>query len=233
MVRVEYIRNIDRLIIRDTNCSILNPKRSVLGELDRYATRSSINRPRLVYEISPEQTVLIEWALHTLYTEAPNLEVPNSELSAIISKNYSPYISTAHKVVGDLRIYKHASFMVDGTKVNITIGENGRDSKKLTRFEYISDKVTTVVRVKNRDGYIIQPDNVLTFITDPFNLSFSVFTPGPMPLRTNSLRNIEISQNGRFIGLNTRDMWRALSFIGNILTYAARGITYEAFVALG
>ena len=233
MVRVEYIRNIDRLIIRDTSCSVSNPKKSVLDKLDRYRTPSSIDQPRWVYEISPEQVVLIERAIHSSYVEAPNLEVISPELSAYISENYSSHMSTAHKVIGDLRIHKCSSFIVDNTKISIAIGENGKDHKKLSRFEYKSDKITTVVKVRNRGSYLIRPDNILTFITDPFNFSFLVLAPGLLPLKSNGLVNTEVSQNGKPIRLNTQNMWSLLSLIGDILTYAARGITYEVFVALG
>jgi hypothetical protein len=45
--------------------------------------------------------------------------------------------------------------------------------------------------------------------------------------------NIGVFQNGKPIRLNTQNMWSPLSLIGDILTYAARGIAYEVFVALG
>ena len=233
MVRVEYIRNIDRLIIRDTSCSVSNPKKSVLDKLDRYRTPSSIDQPRWVYEISPEQVVLIERALHSSYVEAPNLEAISPELSAYISENYSSHMSTAHKVIGDLRIHKCSTFIVDNTKISIAIGENGKDHKKLSRFEYKSGKITTVVKVRNKGSYLIRSDNILTFITDPFNFSFLVLTTGLLPLKSNGLVNIGVFQNGKPIRLNTQNMWSPLSLIGDILTYATRGITYEVFVALG
>jgi hypothetical protein len=222
MVRVEYIKNLERLIIKDTHCSVTCPKASVLDNIRRNGVRKfKLGGPREIYEITPVHAVLVEVALHSLRKEVPDPIV----LSGNVLEPLSAAVKTAHEILHQLRVHYHAVLSASGVKIKITLSEERWS--KTTDLKYVSKGVTTRVKIRHHSEYVISSDNILTFINDPFGLH-TAFNAG-------RLTGIEVFQNGAAVILAIPDkIWdfEVPDYIDNVLRHAAKGIGFRTLAAL-
>jgi hypothetical protein len=208
-------------------------KYSVITSLERYGYKVQLGS-REIYDTTPTHVMLIENALHSILGEVPRpLDLSRTyepDPAYNIPDGFLTALTTAHEVIRGLLRHGQATLEDCGTKtrIKITLAGGGKGACKLTIFEYRSGDIETTMKIHREweTEHVLTSRNILTFIDDPFDLyRLGVKSPVSLQVAQNGKPIMELSglQGGWLSGFKEA---------ADVLRYAAKGINYEAVVAL-